>query len=510
MTTLRLDALIRVSQRAGRRDEDLRSPDQQREIIEREAASRGADVHWHPVAIDVSGKTMQRDDIAAVLRRIQAGQTDGLIVAYTSRFSRARVDEALRIKAAVEEAGGRLVVCDIGGIDIDTAAGELVFTNMLAMARFQWREMAERFEMSRRNAIRAGKSIGRAPFGYRVGEGGRLVVEEGEARIVRELFDRKVAGATWLELARWLDTQAPPPRGRHWSRSTVASMIARRTYLGEVRSGSFVNADAHPAIIPTTLWRRAQHEPGRRTPRGRYVLSGLVRCSGCGWRMQSSSGGKRTVPVYKCTTPGCELRYLTIKVDRLDEEVARQLMDVQVRLPDSQPETDGDLQAARDEVRRLSDELAAIAQVVPRHPTAVAAHQIALEEAEDTLREAERVLDDAEAAALSPTERSRAALRSYLHASPEERARRAEVDEPVVFEDDSLTLEELRGHLRATVDCVLVRRATGQGPASSIPDRILLLRRGEAPAELLQGSRRSQVTHWEWDSTRSTLRLGTT
>ena len=98
-------------------------------MIQREADPLGAEVFWHPHALDVSGKTMKRADLAAVLERIRHKQTNGLIVAFANRLSRARVDEALAFKAALDDAGGRLVVCDMGGIDLDSAAGELVFTN---------------------------------------------------------------------------------------------------------------------------------------------------------------------------------------------------------------------------------------------------------------------------------------------------------------------------------------------------------------------------------------------
>src|ERR1700733_3917977 len=143
MKQLPLDGLIRVSQRAGREDKDLRSLDQQRDIIEREAGRLGVKLHLHPPAVGLSGKTLDRRDIAMVLERIRAGKSGGLITAFARRLSRARVYEALTFKAAVEEAGGRLVICDMAGIDLDSAGGEFAFTVMVAAARPQWRQIAE-------------------------------------------------------------------------------------------------------------------------------------------------------------------------------------------------------------------------------------------------------------------------------------------------------------------------------------------------------------------------------
>jgi hypothetical protein len=64
---------------------------------------------------------------------------------------------------------------------------------------------------------------------------------------------------------------------------------------------------------------------------------------------------------------------------------------------------------------------------------------------------------------------------------------------------------ELREHLRAVVDAVLVRKANGHGPASDVSARTLVLFHGDAPAVLLSGSR-GPITRWEWDGDASSLR----
>ena len=208
--------------------------------------------------------------------------------------------------------------------------------------RMQWRKTAERYDQTRAEAIAEGKAIGGAPFGYRFkdptpkgkGQGvvdSRLDVDEDAAPIVRELFERKAGGATWLELTRWLDTVAPKPNGGHWARSTVDRHDRRRTYLGEVRHGEHVKperarGDRHPRALAAGAERA-----GRRTPRGTYLLSGLARCAGCGRTLRGSTlgrkprNGRKAAPprVYKCPTRECEAR-ATIVVDRLDAEVVRQ------------------------------------------------------------------------------------------------------------------------------------------------------------------------------------------
>jgi len=478
---MRLDALIRVSQTGGRAGEDFRSPEQQREICTQWADRNGAEiVAWHE-AIDVSGKTMARPDIEAARARLSAKQTDGVIIAWLDRFSRAPIAEAMTVHDEITKAGGKVVACDMAGIDASDPTGEWMLTAMLATNRMQWRRLAERWAMSRSDAIKAGKAMGGATFGYRYadptprqrGRGvvdSRLVPDERHAPIVRELFERKAAGATWLELARWLNTAAPKPDGRRWARSSVSTIIGCRTYLGEVRHGENVHAGAHEPIVSAPLWRRAQNEPGRRTPRGTYLLGGLVRCAGCGRAMQGSlRNGAR---IYVCRVDECP-SHGNVRTALLDAEVVEQLF---ARLADfhARAVDDSEVAALREDAQRLTGDVERLATVIPSHPAAIAAHQNALAGAERTLADAEDRLDQL--------------LASVSQDAPDVRELRA--DWP------SLTLDERREILRAGIDTVLVRKAATRGPGGRIAERALVLFRGEAPDDLLNG-RRAAIA-WEW------------
>jgi DNA invertase Pin-like site-specific DNA recombinase len=493
----KLDALIRVSRQNGREGDSFRSPDQQREACERWAQANDAKiVAWHE-GIGRSGKTMHREDVDAALERIRSGQTDGVIVAWLDRFARAPTREVLAICEDITGAGGKIVAVDMP-IDTTTPVGEMAFTQLVAMNRMQWRKTTERYEQTRREAIADGKAIGGAPFGYRFTDptpkpkshgvaDSRLLLDPEREPIVRELFERKASGATWLELARWLDTVAPKPNGGHWARSTVGTMIRCRTYLGEVHSGDFVNASAHEPIVTPALWRRAQNGAGRRTPRGTYLLSGPARCAGCGRRLRGSILGRkprkgRKAPpprVYKCETAGCAARS-SIVARRLDEEVVQQffahLDEFHVRAAD-----DTEIAAARVEVDKRTVEVETLAAVVPKHPSAVAAHQQALEVAEQALEEAEDRLHDLTA--------------SLSAEGPDVRTLRE--DWP------SLSLAERREILRAGIDAILVRR--GPSPTAKPPaaDRCLVLFRGSAPEGLT--GHPGPIRTWTWDSDPASL-----
>jgi DNA invertase Pin-like site-specific DNA recombinase len=481
--TFRLDAIIRVSERGGREGEDFRSPEQQRDICKGCAqANDGEIVAWHD-AIDVSGKTMRRDDVDAALERIRSGQTDGIVVAWLDRFSRAPVAEALQVYDDIAAAGGRVIAADMAGLDPRDSTGEFALTLMLATNRMQWRRLADRWEMNRRDAVLAGKHIGPCPFGYQFidptprGRGvvdSHLVPHPVYGPIVAELYERKAAGATWLELARWLDEVAPKPGRRKWARSSVTATIGSRVYLGAIHHGGLVKPGAHDPLVTAAVWRKAQNKPGRRTPRGHYMLSGLVRCAGCGRCMRASSGGATTKPrVYQCVTPECELRYTTVTVERIDEEVTVQFF-ARLGAFHLRPVDSSEIDAARTTVAERTGEVERLAAVVPTHPAAVEAHQAALVDAEQVLIDAEDRLAQLVASS-SPAQ---------------------DVDE-LRAAWPGLTIPERREILRASIDAILVRRASSRTWNLPVADRIRVCFRGEAPDELLGD--RDAIGGWAWD-----------
>src|SRR5262245_31913737 len=253
---MKLDAIIRQS----RSSERSRSPEDQRQVIEEWAAGRNVEIANEHVGLGLSGKTMDRAGIQEAVKRIKTGQSDGIVVAFLDRFSRAPVDAALAVCREIEAAGGKFFPIDLPNVDLSTPVGEWVLTMMLSTGRMQWRQTAQRYERTRKGAIKEGKHIGRPAFGYQFrdptpkdkGHGvldARLVPDPEQAPIVVELFERKAGGATWLELARWLDQVAPKPGGKLWSRTTVSDMVKRRTYLGSVQSGLHVNSTAHEPIV---------------------------------------------------------------------------------------------------------------------------------------------------------------------------------------------------------------------------------------------------------------------
>jgi hypothetical protein len=179
--------------------------------------------------------------------------------------------------------------------------------------------------------------VTKAPVGYSKREDGTIEPNE-DAPHVREVFRRRVRGDSWTSLAAHLDAAGVKPgRSERWARTSVSKMLKSRTYLGEVRSGEFVNADAHEAIVSEDEWLAANRSGTVRKKTGRLssqaMLAGLVRCAGCGHKMQVGrqwSNGKGT----ERATYYCRHGYnghcpspMTIRADSLDLDIEARLLD---------------------------------------------------------------------------------------------------------------------------------------------------------------------------------------
>jgi hypothetical protein len=97
-------------------------------------------------------------------------------------------------------------------------------------------------------------------------------------------------------------------------------------FLGEVRSGDYIQTDAHEPLVPLSVWMAAQHERTYgKQPSGEYPLSGVVRCAACEGPMTGGRSGKPTVRGerlrrYKCSSRTCAAK-VSIRADILETAV---------------------------------------------------------------------------------------------------------------------------------------------------------------------------------------------
>jgi site-specific DNA recombinase len=479
----RMDQYVRVSRIGGREGESFISSDVQREQGEAWARLRGVEVPMVHEDLDQSGGKLDRPGLKAILARIRAGETDGVIVSKLDRLSRLGVADALRLVEEITDAGGSIAAVDLG-IDPTTPFGEFGMTIMLALARMERRRMSEAWEEAKTRALDRGARMGPTPFGYQRDADGRLRPHPRWARVVKQAF--KLAARDGVDAAlnylRKLAPADPSPAKpgvhrkrtsdhRTWNAFTVRRLLRNRTYLGETRYGDRLVRDSHPALVDRATFERAHpgEETRKRQTAAVFPLSGFAICAGCGETLVGGRGGinkdgsgKR---VYRCraslkswngercpapTNVLADLLegYLVERIKQAYEQGGNS--DVATSVTDIN--TDDDFQDAQDELQAAENELERFAS----DPTAA------------------ELLGEAAWAAALRTRVGRAEAARVTYREHVDTMRAPNIEIPSVELLDTLTPEELATVLQAVFQTVRVAR--GRGP---LPPRVQLAFHGE-------------------------------
>jgi DNA invertase Pin-like site-specific DNA recombinase len=285
---------VRVSRKGEREDDRFHSPREQAERAAALAVAKGFVPGPTFEDIDVSGAThpAKRPAMRALLDAVESGELVGIAAYSLDRLSRepAHGDDLVR---AVTRAGGVLLTPDIPDA-IDSPTGEFTFGMLLQVARLYRSQAGARFSSAKERATRAGIPVGQVPIGYRQRDDRTLELDSATAPIVREVFERRAAGAGWGELADLLAERT----GRAWTRQGVGAIVRRRIYAtGRLDYGGVVSDVDAGTIVDEPLWHAAQRVDARpRPPRNvdaPWLLTGLVRCATCGNALAPWRGARR-------------------------------------------------------------------------------------------------------------------------------------------------------------------------------------------------------------------------
>lgn len=380
------------------------STDRQRETsIEdqlRAARDRAAREGWQVVALHsdegVSGSTpvALRPGGKALLADAIAGRFDVLVLEGLDRLSR-ELGEAETMVKRLEHRGVRIIGTSDGydshahGRKVMRIARGLVNELYLDDLRAKThRGLAGNFDR--------GTSAGGRSYGYRTvdsPQGRRMVIDEVEAAVVREVFEAYADGHSVRAIAHRLNARGvPTARGRTWGVNALQGsaerglgMLHNVLYVGEVRwnrrqwikdpdtgarryverpeSEWQVRHDEALRIVPQALWDRVQRRAKAGAPRGtrsgrgalpRTLFGGLLRCPECGGPMIGVAANRYGCNIAKDRGPAACGNRRTVRRDLVDQ---RLLAEVRAQLtgPDVQEELQAAVRAAVAARRRQAE-----------------------------------------------------------------------------------------------------------------------------------------------------------
>lgn len=249
----------------------------------------------------ISGKTDNRPQFQRMLRDAEKGKFQYLIAWKSNRLGRNMLN-AMVNEERLNDSGVRCLYVE-EDFD-DTAAGRFALRSMMNVNQFYIENMAEDIQRGLRDSAKECKVISSIPFGYKKGEDKKFAINENEAPIVKEIFQRVANGEMFITIADDLNRRAiPTRRGGPWGKNSFQNMLHNEKYTGLYKYQDIEIPGGMPRIVSDTLFRTVQevcttkknpsNNARRRTNNGMYLLTGKLFCGKCGAPMTGLSGTAR-------------------------------------------------------------------------------------------------------------------------------------------------------------------------------------------------------------------------
>ena len=251
----------------------------------------------------ISGRTDERPDFQRMMRDAKREQFDYIIAWKSNRIGR-NMTQALTNMAKLAEYG---VECLYVEEDFDdTAAGRFALRNMMNVNQFYSENLAEDVRRGMLDNAQKCKVNGKISFGFKKAPDGRYAIEEKEAAIVREIYDRLRSGWIIADIMADLNNRGITTKsGRPWTFQSFQTLLQNQQYIGVYKYGEVRIENGIPAILDKATFEEVQRilkEKNR--PRGHkrndteYFLVGRAFCGLCGSPMSGISGTGRNGSLY--------------------------------------------------------------------------------------------------------------------------------------------------------------------------------------------------------------------
>jgi site-specific DNA recombinase len=219
-----------------------------------------------------------------MLDAARTGEVTTVIVWALDRLSR----QPRELEALIDLADSGTEVHTVSGqLDLTAPEGRLVARILMAASASESDQASKRIRREKLARADAGLNHGgsRAFAFERDGRTHR----QSEVPILREMAERVLSGESLNAVARWLNEigAAPSQRAKHWSGTTVRTVLANPRIAGYRSSnGELVGRAVWEPIVDDLTWRRLDRhfKDKKRTqpPKRRTLLTGFVTCGLCG------------------------------------------------------------------------------------------------------------------------------------------------------------------------------------------------------------------------------------
>ena len=256
-----------------------------------------------------SGTSDNRSDFQRMIEDSERHAFQGVLVYQLDRFARNRYDSAIN-KAKLKKNGVRVLSAKEN--ITDDASGVLIEGVLESMAEYYSVELSQKIkrgmEINAKKCLANGSNPG---LGYRVNKDRTFSIDEEEAQIVREIFERYASGEVVADIIRDLNArQFKTSRGKEFNKNSINRILHNRRYIGYYIYKGEETPGGMPRIIDDALFNRVQSileankkAPGRTKGRMEYLLTTKLFCGHCKEPMTGYGGTSKTgarYHYYKC------------------------------------------------------------------------------------------------------------------------------------------------------------------------------------------------------------------
>ena len=228
----------------------------------------------------ISGGTLERPALQRLLKDIQSGLVDVVVVYKIDRLSRSLMDFAKLVD--IFDRHNVTFVSVTQSFNTTNSMGRLTLNILLSFAQFEREVSGERIRdkiaASRKKGLWMG---GNVPLGYDVKDK-KLVINEDEAKIIRMIFDRfPTVGSATILAKRLAEEDVRTKKGRLIDKGYMYKLLNNETYLGKAVHKGTAYAGVHEAIITQEQWDKVRtilkRNPQRRAGHSRRQVPALLK-----------------------------------------------------------------------------------------------------------------------------------------------------------------------------------------------------------------------------------------
>lgn len=228
------------------------------------------------VFIDIASAKgeIPRREFERLIRECEAQNISVVLTKSISRFGRDTVETLSAINKL--KAAGVRIIFEAENLDTDEVDSNLMISVMESLAQAENESRSEniRWGLAMRAANGTSGLYKRKLYGYTKNKDGKLIIDDEQAKVVRDIFRWYLDGASVLGIIKKLSDAgiSSPTDKEQWNKRAVEIMLANEKYTGTVtlldsatQEYEYQMKECHPPIITESEFRAVQEEKKKRS-----------------------------------------------------------------------------------------------------------------------------------------------------------------------------------------------------------------------------------------------------